>query len=153
MLTKQRFVVDASIATKWYLRDEEYMDKATSLLLDFAQGRNYLIAPSFIQYEVANAINVARRRNRLATEVARESVEDFTSLGLHLADGIDLILSAFDFSSQLGIALYDALYLTLAENLSLPFITADKELYGYLKDKVPYMMWIGDYEDHETNSY
>jgi len=152
MLAEQRFVVDASVATKWYLRDEEYMDKAASLLLDFAQGKNYLLAPSFIQYELANAINVARRRGRLADEVARESAEDFFSLGLHLADGSDLILSAFDFSSQLGIALYDALYLTLAENLSLPFITADKELYEYLKDKVPYMMWVGDYEDRETDS-
>jgi len=146
MLAEQCFVVDASVATKWYLRDEEYMDNAASLLLDFAQGKNYLLAPSFIQYEVANAINVARRRRRLADKVARESVNDFLSLGLHLADSSDLILSAFDFSSQLGIALYDALYLTLAENLSIPFITADKELYERLNDKVPYMKWVGDYE-------
>ena len=146
MLAEQHFVVDASVAIKWYLRDEEYMDKAANLLLDFAQGKNYLLAPSFIQYEVANAVNVARRRGRLADEVARECVEDFLSLGLHLAYDSDLILSAFDFSSQLGIAFYDALYLTLAENLSLPLITADKELYEYLRDKMPCMMWVGDYE-------
>ena len=59
MMTEQHFVVDASVAIN-YLRDEEYTEKAASLLLDFAQGKNYLLAPSFIQYEVANAVNVAR---------------------------------------------------------------------------------------------
>lgn len=152
MSAEQRFVVDASVVTKWYLRDEEYMDKATNLLLDFTQGENYLLAPSFIQYEVANAINVARRRGQLADESARESVVDFLSLGLHLANGSDLLLSAFNFSLRLGIAFYDTLYLALAESLSLPFINADEELYKYLKDKVPYMIWVGDYEECEADS-
>lgn len=152
MLAEQRFVVDASVATKWCLRDEEYMDKATSLLLDFAQGRNCLLAPSLIQYEVANAVNVARRRGRVGDKVARECVEDFLHLGLHLADGRDLVLSAFDFSSQLGIAVYDAVYLALAENLSVPLITADRDLYEYLRDTVENVMWVGDYEKRETGS-
>lgn len=147
MLPEQSFVVDASVVTKWYLRDDEYMDKAASILLDFAHGRNYLLAPSFIQYELANAVNVARRRGRLPHKVGRETVEDFLSLGLYLANGSDLILPAFDLSWQLDIGLYDALYLTLAESLSVQFITADKELYKCLKDKVAYIMWLGDYKD------
>lgn len=146
MLAEQSFVVDASVVLKWYLRDEEYLEKATSILLDFARGKNYLLAPSLIQYEVANAVNVARRRGRLPYDLSKESLEDFLSLGLYLADGTDLILPAFHLSSQLDIALYDALYLSLAETLSVRFITADEQLYKYLKGRVPYVMWVGDYK-------
>lgn len=49
MLTEQ-LAVDASVAIEWCL-----------------------------QYEVANAINAARRRGRLADEVAREAVTDSAS--------------------------------------------------------------------------
>ncbi len=63
---EQSFVVDASVVMKWYVPDEENLEEATRILRDFASGKNYLLAPSLVRCEVANAVNVARRRGRLA---------------------------------------------------------------------------------------
>lgn len=43
-----------------------------------------------------------------------------------------------------GCALYDALYLALAQQLGLPFVTADAKLYRLIRAR-PEVVWIGDY--------
>lgn len=38
-------VLDASVALKWYLREEEYFEKALKLLEDFVSGTITIIVP------------------------------------------------------------------------------------------------------------
>ena len=52
-------VVDASVAVKWHLGDEEHADQAVQLLQRFAQGDVELLAPTQIRYEVPSAITAA----------------------------------------------------------------------------------------------
>lgn len=46
MAEQVRLVVDASAATKWHLRDEEWVAEADAVLADFRAGRTALLAPA-----------------------------------------------------------------------------------------------------------
>jgi predicted nucleic acid-binding protein len=139
-------IVDASVATKWHLTDEDEVEKALLVLERFANGEIVLWAPEQIRYEVPSAITAATlgSQPRVSREVARQSIEKFLALGLSVAGSSTLMLAAFDLVHQQGCAFYDALYLALAEEMGLPFITADWRLYLRIR-QLPYVIWLGDY--------
>lgn len=139
-------VVDASVAAKWFMSDEEHADKAMLLLERFAEGRTRLIAPEYIRYEVASAITVATqgRQARVSQQYGEKAIARFQALGIETLNGDELILAAYSLVHQYGCALYDALYLTLAQRLGLPLITADRKLYLRIRS-LPDVIWIGDY--------
>jgi len=81
MASIPNYAVDASVASKWHLRDEQYVEPSMTLLKEFREGRAYLTAPDYILHEVANAILKASRRSsrehRMSFEVGRRAVEVF----------------------------------------------------------------------------
>jgi predicted nucleic acid-binding protein len=141
-----QLVVDASVAIKWHLVDEEHVEAAATLLRQFMQGEVELVAPAHIRYEVPSAIIVATggRDPRLTIEQGREAIEEFLTLGLRTIDTDELILSSFPLVHQYTIAFYDALYLALSRELGIPFLTADSRLYQRITS-LPNVIWIGDY--------
>jgi len=138
-------VVDASVAVKWHLTDEEDAD-AAALLAHFAQGMVTLVAPDQIRYEVPNAIAVATlgRSPRLTREQGREAIEEFLALGLPTVADDRLITDAYPLVQRHGCAFYDALYVALAQRLAIAFITADRRLYARIL-QLPSVTWMGDY--------
>lgn len=142
----EALIVDASVAVKWHLADEDNADKAALLLARFAQGQADLLAPAQIRYEVPSAITIATRGQapRLTQEQGAEAIEEFLSLGLTTIDMDELILAAYSLVSRHGCAFYDALYLALADATSLRFITADHTLYQRIRH-LPHVIWIEDY--------
>ena len=145
-LPTEALVVDASVAVKWHLGDEDHVAEAALLLDNFAQGRTGLCAPEYIRYEVPAAIARATRglNSRLSKERGREAIEEFLSLGIQTLDSADLTVVAYELAHTYGCALYDALYVALAERLSLPFVTADRRLYEQIRSASD-VIWIGDY--------
>jgi predicted nucleic acid-binding protein len=148
----EALVVDASVAAKWHLKDEEEADKALLLLQRFTQGKVELFAPDYIRYEVAAAITFASsgRRPRIQPELAREAIEAFLALGLNTLNSNQLILESFPLVQQYNCALYDGLYLALKNRLNLPFITADGKLYQRIRH-LPAIIWLGDYSPAQEN--
>lgn len=139
-------VVDASVAVKWHLPDEEYADVATLLLREFTTGALTLVAPSQIRYEVPSAIIAAviSRQGRLTPEQGQAAIREFLSLGIITIDRDELFLATFPLVRQYGIAFYDAVYLALARELRLPLITADRRFYQRTS-QLPEVRWIGAY--------
>jgi predicted nucleic acid-binding protein len=139
-------VVDASVAVKWHLLDEEYTDEASLLLARFAQGQANLWVPDYIYCEVPAAITMATRgrQPRLTSGQGREAIAEFLALGLQVHESIDLVLKAYPLVHQYDCAFYDALYLALAQRLYLPLITADYRFYRRIRH-LPDVLWIGDY--------
>ncbi len=139
-------VLDASVAVKWHLKDEEYAAESALLLTQFAQGRVELFAPSHINYEVASAVSVATLRQppRLSQDEGREAVQEFIALGIRTVDDPALSLEAYDLVHRHGIALYDALYLALSLRLQIPLMNADRRLQQRL-GQLPNVVWIGHY--------
>lgn len=145
-----RLVVDASVAVKWHLQDEEHVDQALALLDRFAAGAVELVVPDQIRYEVPSAITVATRRTtpRLTMEQGRDAIDEFLALGLTTLRDDDLIVRAYPLTHQYAIAFYDALYLACAQYVGCPLIVADDRFYQRIRT-LPDIIWIGDY--HTTS--
>jgi len=143
----ETLVLDASVAVKWALTDEDHVQESTNVLDKFTNGEINLVAPVQIRYEVPNAVTVAARRQppRINVADARLAIEYFLSLGIQTIDSDDLIRLAFDLSQQYDCALYDGLYLALYQQLGIPLITADNALYQKIK-QLPNVIWIADYQ-------
>ncbi|MGH2350384.1 MAG: type II toxin-antitoxin system VapC family toxin [Chloroflexota bacterium] len=142
----EALVVDASVAAKWHLKGEVYNDQAQLLLARLSRGETALAAPSQIRFEVPSAITAATlgAASRLSVEEGQRAITEFLSLPLVTYDGPDLILDAYTLVHQYGIALYDALYFALAQQLDVRLITADRRLHRRIRH-LPNVLWLGDY--------
>jgi predicted nucleic acid-binding protein len=49
------------------------------------------------------------------------------------------------FTLEYGCTAYDGAYLALAAKESAPFITGDSRLYQAVREKLPWVLWLGDY--------
>src|SRR5215211_348109 len=105
----ERLVVDASVATKWYLTDEPDADLALALLVRFGRGDVQLVAPRQIRAEVPSAITVATRMTlrgqlqpRRTVEQGARAIADFLALALPTVDDDELVTAAYEVSQQYG---------------------------------------------------
>jgi predicted nucleic acid-binding protein len=139
-------VIDASVAVKWYLNDEEHEAQAKQLLTRLSSGQAVLAAPAQIHYEVPSALLAANRRRepRLSKEEAEHALVEFLATEITLYHTADLIIAALPLVYQHDIALYDAVYLALAQQLDVPLITADRRLHQRIRN-LPAVVWLGDY--------
>lgn len=150
MNDRPRFVVDASVAVKWHLDDEEFADQALALLVEYRDGRVELLAPDHIRFEVPNAIRVATRANRLTFQDGRTAITQFLSFGIFTTAPDKLVLAAYELSERFACSFYDGLYLALAEDAACPLVYADKGLRKRIEDRFPLALWIGDYSPNQA---
>ena len=139
-------VVDASVAVKWELQDEDHALDAGQLLWDQAQGRVTLVAPAHIHYEVSSAIAVATvgRQPRLSSDSARQAIQRFLSIGIQTVDDPELLPEAYPLVHGLRISFYDALYVALSRRLEVPLVNADRRLQRRVEQFTD-VIWIGNY--------
>jgi len=118
------WVVDASVAVKWYVR-EELHEEARQLL----DGSVPLLAPDWIVQEVAHAAFRKWRDNEIPEQQARAMIALVPAIFAELHRSISLIPRASDISFALRHPVYDCLYLACAETMDTPVITADRRFY------------------------
>src|SRR5262249_25052053 len=104
MLATESFVIDASVAAKWHLADEDYSDAALLLLDRATDGQCELWAPDHIQVEVPSAITAATvgRVPRLTPTAGQAAIEAFLAIGLRLAASDTLLLRAYSLAHLYG---------------------------------------------------
>jgi len=136
-----RFVVDASVAAKWYF-PEEHSEAALGVL----HRDNELYAPDFLLAEVdAVAAKRLRRREITAGEAARVRAA-LRKVPLRYESFRVLLDPAFELSAATGSSLYDCLYLALALLRKAPLLTADQRFYRALR-RGPFagqVKWVGE---------
>lgn len=109
------FVVDNSVAIKWYL-PEEYGEEALSLFRAGHDDEALLFAPDLIHAEFANALWSNHRKGELSVEEAQEYWSDFVGAPVFYAfETGPLVPAALEIGTECGITVYDALYLALAQ--------------------------------------
>jgi predicted nucleic acid-binding protein len=145
MNSSAALVLDASVVAKWYLLDEELQVEALSIHGAFDRGDISLVMPDIARYEVANTLTVAWRRGRLEEHEMQRALSDFLAWDFTFVGTDDLILSAVDAARRFRCALYDALYLTLAETLGCDLVTADRVLLERAHPAAAWVKWLGDY--------
>src|SRR5215217_3285441 len=121
-------VVDASVAVKWYLQEPE--SEAALILLN---GSFELHAPDLIYVEVANVLWKRAGRGDLTPEVALQAIRKLKRVPIAIESGHQLVELALDLAFQSGRTAYDSLYLALAADLGLNFVTADRKLINALR--------------------
>ena len=146
-MTSKQVVVDASVALKWRLRDEEATAQADALLDDFLRGRLELAAPTLLDYELANAMVVAVRRGRLQESAAAFALSGFREYSIVRCGFEQIEELTFELANLHGRSVYDCdcAYLALAKSLGVWLYTGDKKLHNSVGAKVPWVKWIGDY--------
>lgn len=102
-------VIDASVAVKWYVAEDEH-EKAKHLLLTGIE----LLAPDLLWAETAN---VLRRKARMGEMSQEQAVEGVRSLAISIHQFLpsgDLVEHALDLSVRLDHSVYDCMYLAAA---------------------------------------
>jgi predicted nucleic acid-binding protein len=141
----KRIVIDASVALKWRLDDEDAKDEARAMLRDFLDGRIELIAPGLFDYEVTNALKVAVVRGRIGEQDALNAITAYQSLGIERFDLRPLLVATFQLANQYQRSVYDAAYLVLAQTEGVDLYTGDKRLFNAVSNALTWVKWIGDY--------
>lgn len=118
-------VLDSSIALSWCLPDEG----GTNQIQQEMAGSG-AIAPAHWPLEVANALLMAERRQRISTEFRNAALRDLAALPITL--DAETSIRAWHETLRLAdayrLTAYDAAYLELAHRLALPLATLDAEL-------------------------
>ena len=143
MRSHDRWVIDASVAAKWYLRDEDLLAQADRVLdSSVAAGST---APHIIRHEVANSLSAAVRSGRISRSEAEDDLAHFlrSDLGTQ-SDPDSVIHSAMGITIDLSIYIMDAIYISLAQHIGFEFVTADRKLYDAVTHRVPLARWLGD---------
>jgi predicted nucleic acid-binding protein len=138
-------ILDASVASKWFLKGEEFEAESLKLREDYEEGKVELHAPSLILYEVCNSI---LKRDDIPRELAAQVAEVASSYmsSLAVSPNPQTYRKAVSNARIWDITLYDSSYATMAQELKRPLITADKDLKKRLsKASVP-VVFIANYE-------
>jgi predicted nucleic acid-binding protein len=142
----RRIVIDASVALKWYLADEEHSQKALSLLDKYISNELDILAPSLLEYEVINGLVIAKKRGRIQEDKILMAVDGFISLELKLKNLSLYYPKVIHYCKVSNRSAYDASYLALADKEKIPLITADKGLFNVVKKDLKGVIWLGDFD-------
>lgn len=125
----QRYVVDASVALKWFLQeeDEDAVEQALALLTHPPQ--HPLLSSPFVQ-PVHFVAEVAAVLTRLKPQEAENDLNDLLALDFQTADSPTILAKAVALSRQYQHHLFDTLYHAVA--LCMPnttLVTADQRYF------------------------
>lgn len=127
-----RYVLDASVAAKWFTRHEERdRDKALALRDRHRTRKCRLVLPEFGLLEVLNAVRYSARADESDVAVALDTLRDL-QLQIEPLDW-DLLRKSVAIAYGYKVALYDASYVALAERIGFPLLTADEAMTRKLK--------------------
>ncbi len=125
----QAALLDTSVAVKWFVTEED-SERATSLRRAHLWDEIQLYVPDLLLMELANAL---RYTGRLSEERILEDLATFSALDISLVPfSIDVLRSSVALSLEQDLAVYDAYFLAMAQDLGVPFITADRRMLSRL---------------------
>src|SRR5689334_13694911 len=132
------YVLDASVAMKWVLPEPD-TPEAVRLRNDFRLGLCDLIAPDVFVPEVAHGLTKAERRGIIPIGVAERRMLNVINCLPGLYPALPLSRRAIQIASRVRIAVYDCMYVALAEREGCELITADQKLITTLQPTFPFI--------------
>lgn len=125
----ERLVVDASVAIKWLVPEEEW----------FAARRIYedhlLSAPELIFAECANVLWKKQRKGEITEKESNAAAEQLLAASIEISSVRRLMLPAVELSISLDHPAYDCFYLALALIEERRLVTADKRLLRLISER------------------
>ena len=121
-------VIDSSVAAKWYLPEPDALD-AARVVADVNRFGGRLIVIDLVYVEVANAIWRRRYMGHGTDDDARRLLQKLQASQLQVEAAQLLLTPALDIGMKYAIAIYDALFVALVQDINLPGVTADVPLH------------------------
>ncbi len=134
-------IADASVILAAFFPDERQQN-AQALLREHVLGRVRLASPTFLLYELTNAVTLAARRGRIGENDAGAILESVEGVGIELlpVDWRRVLRLALRF----GCTACDAAYLAAAEERGEPLITNDRRLFNLVHSELAWVRWPGE---------
>jgi predicted nucleic acid-binding protein len=122
------YVIDASVAAKWFLDDETGVEEETTILSQFLAEEIRLHAPVLLQYEFANLLVKVQRQLARPIDIgqSQEAFHIFLEYPItYHSLGKDDLLDTLQRAAEYNCTFYDSSYLWLARALNCRLLTAD----------------------------
>lgn len=139
-------VVDANIALKWVLIEED-SKAARSLLAEWTKTGTTVLAPSLLIYEATNILYREVRAGRITIETAKNGIIlILRTVVLMYSHRPTPNLRAMTLAERFKLpAAYDSQYLALAELEECELWTTDMRIWKIVKDQFPWVHLLSDY--------
>lgn len=126
-------VIDASVTLSWLIRDEHTL--ADDQLFERVAYSGASV-PSLWRLEVANALQIAVRRNRIDVSSRDLALESLGKFRIEVDTETDdrAWTTTLQLADRHKLTVYDAAYLELALRRDLPIATRDQQLARAAKD-------------------
>jgi predicted nucleic acid-binding protein len=125
------FVIDASVALKWFSQaGEEDLKAALRLRGDYQERKIDLFAPELLIYEAANVL----RYKDIAAEVVEKAVSSLYAMDICIPVRLDTMAEAVRFARRFDVTVYDSVYFAFALASGCRMITADRQFLRKIAD-------------------
>ncbi len=127
----KKYVIDTSIAVKWFCRDENDAEIALQLRQQLLDGICSITAPDLLIYELANAL---RHNPNFTGKDVKAALDSVFEMGIDIreADG-SVIARAVDIAFRFNVTVYDACFMALSQIEKKSFLTADSKFIKRIK--------------------
>lgn len=122
------YVIDASVALKWYVPEQ---DSPIALELLSEPGAA-LHAPGLLRIEIANAMWRLARTGQISHEIWPQAHSELVLSIDHWHSSSALLGEAMMLARDLNHPVYDCIYVALAKRIDAKLVTADQRLAGKL---------------------
>ena len=139
-----RYVLDASVAAKWFLSgaQENLKSEALAVLKEYTVGQLHLVVPDLFWPEIGNILWKASRIGRISKESAMQAIDVLREQSIPTYPSFPLFHSAFIIATSFDRTVYDSVYIALAVETNATFLTADERLVNALAARFP-IRWLG----------
>jgi predicted nucleic acid-binding protein len=134
-----KYVLDSSVALKWVLAEADSM-KAVRLRDEYQNGIHQLLAPDVFLPEIANGLASAERQGRIKSGESALFLHDILRAAPALHPTAPLLLRAMALAIANRRAVYDCVYLALAEAERCELVTADDQFVRGLRASYPFIV-------------
>jgi predicted nucleic acid-binding protein len=138
-----KYVLDCSVALKTVLPEVD-SGKAIRLLKDYRQAIHELLAPDIFAPEVANGLATAERQARIQTGEAGIFLADVLQNAPLIYSSTPLLARAIEISVANKLAVYDCIYLSLAEAEGCEMVSADDTFVKKMREKFSFLVRLAD---------
>ena len=138
-------VIDASLAVKWLIEEED-SDKAQALLESWVAQDVTRIAPFPMPFEVANVLHRRVLRGEISISEGALMITRILGSRMQFHHSPNLHVRAIDLASRFNQgAVYDAHYVALEEEFGCDLWTADRRFHRIVSPTIENLHWIGEY--------
>lgn len=121
-------VIDSSVAIKLMVKE-----KGSEEALNLINQYSLFVAPSVFTIEVDAVMTKKVRSRNLRYSTFEKALDGFDRIPVHIVDYKDIRENTLFMSSTYMITTYDAAFVVVAQSFELPFYTADKRLFHFVK--------------------